>query len=89
MYVEQESIGWEQVLFGRLSTKWDELSGFNSFRQGDRGYTGWTGRAVGLCWAFGLELWAVRNGIIHSTGGNPSQMKQARLQERTVALYKH
>ena len=72
-YEAQTTIGWDQVLAGRLYKKWDLLSEYNRVNAGEQLRTGWTGRAVRLCWEFGLELWTIRNGMIYGTGGNTSK----------------
>ncbi len=74
---------------GRLSTKWDALSEYNKSYSGSPERTGWTRRAVGLCWSFGLELWSVRNGLIYGTGGTPSKTEVTRLKELATTLYQH
>lgn len=86
-YEAQTTIGWDQVLAGRLYKKWDLLSEYNRVNAGEQLRTGWTGRAVRLCWEFGLELWTIRNGMIYGTGGNTSSGEQSSLKELALALY--
>ena len=74
---------------GRFSTQWDGLSEYKSSHINSQEQTGWTRRAVGLCWSFGLELWTVRNGMIYGTGGTLSQMEVTRLKELATALYQN
>ena len=86
-YEVQDTIGWDQVLAGRIYRKWDTLSEFKGINPGGLVRTGWIGRAVRLCWAFGLELWSIRNGMIHGTGGNSLSGELPRLRELALALY--
>ena len=88
-YEEQEKIGWEQGFLGRLSTKWDAVSEYNWGYTGMTPRPGWTKRAVGLCWAFGLELWSLRNGMIYGSGGTMSPIEVTQLRELATVLSKH
>ena len=88
-FIEQQDIGWEQALYGRILRQWAELVDYNSQGSGRNGAQVWTGRAITLCWKFGLALWKVRNGMIHGTEGNVSVLEQQRVGEIALLLFRN
>ena len=77
-YNAQQAIGWEQVLYGHICQCWSELLGYNRHGTEQQGPNLWASRAVSLCWRFGLDMWKVRNGLIHGTDGQISVFEQQR-----------
>ena len=63
----QSNIGWNQVLFGRISSQWETVANFQNKVEVTGSSSAWTSRAIHLCWGFGLELWRARNHLIHGT----------------------
>ena len=86
-YDSQTGIGWDQVLYGRMSTKWESLSKYNSHTHGKQTKNGWTGRVIKLCWTFGLEMWKVRNGLIHGTDGTVSVLERQKTMDLALRVY--
>ena len=77
-YSSQEAIGWDQVLYGRISIAW-ELCLRKSGEEGQTVDNRWTTKAIQRSWQFGLELWAVRNKLVHGSTGGVSQLELLRV----------
>ena len=86
-YEAQQDIGWEQVMYGRLSKKWEPLAQLETEGHTSQGGGQWTGRAVRLCWQFGLDLWTVRNKLVHGNIGGVSNQEQHRVKYLIELLY--
>lgn len=86
-YSEQENIGWIQVLYGRLSTKWErcfsELVDENQIIQHRR-----TRQLIQQSWTYGLDVWTLRNELVHGSEGQVSKLDQLRVAELIKVLYR-
>lgn len=65
-YVEQSSIGWGQMLRGRLSSLWGEAY-VKEMKCGKpkESHEQWTKRVIGYMWKLAFKVWAFRNGVLH------------------------
>ncbi len=77
-YESQEAIGWEQVLFGRVSKLWDG-GGIIQGGNGNISNRKWAPGAITRSWKFGLNLWTVRNHLVHGTTSGVSRIEQLRV----------
>ena len=82
-YRSQCLIGWSHVFYGRLSTKWEIIA--NTAHEGM--HFMWTGKIVRLFWEYGLDIWAIRNTLVHGTTGEFSQLERDKIDKMITALY--
>ena len=87
-YDMQTNIGWTQVLYGRLSVKWDSLATYQGRLGDDQDQFRWTSKVIRLCWQFGLDLWAIRNQMVHGNKGGPSLTEQNRVMATIKVMYR-
>jgi len=78
-YEIQSNVGWTQVLYGRIAQSWDALAQYKSAEGVQIRKDVWTNRAITLSWRLGLELWSVRNQLVHGTIGNISSVERKRV----------
>ena len=86
-YESQKAIGWEQVMYGRLSTRWEPLANSDQGVDNSTGASQWTSRAVRSCWRFGLDQWTVRNQLVHGTDGGVSTRERLRARRLIEIIY--
>jgi hypothetical protein len=88
-FTEQfQSIGWNQFLLGRLSSRWGR-SVQRYMKSTDPTYPKtWTAQVISFLWKFSRSLWAYRNTIVH---GATDQEKAAKirgtLEDTACSLY--
>mmetsp|Transcript_7588 Transcript_7588/g.11005 ORF Transcript_7588/g.11005 Transcript_7588/m.11005 type:complete len:844 (+) Transcript_7588:228-2759(+) len=65
-YAEQTSLGWGQLLRGRISNLWGEAY-VKETRSGcpKESQEKWTKQVIGLLWKIAFSLWGNRNGVLH------------------------
>ena len=83
----QTEIGWDQVMFGRLATEWDVLAQYGTCIGKEHRVGVWAGKAIRLCWEYGLELWTTRNQLVHGSDAEVSVMEKVRISALIKALY--
>lgn len=66
-YQVQEAIGWQQVLLGQITAKWEQLANNNGSEDAGKKRYMWTGRVTRLAWKYGLDVWQMRNKIVHGS----------------------
>ena len=86
-YIEQESIGWDHVVFGRISRLWETVA--NTRNRAENGQTSrvWTKTVIRLGWKYGTTLWQTRNSLVHGTDGICSMFEQSRINAVIQVLY--
>jgi len=87
-YEAQVDIGWDQVLYGRVSTNWENLAQSSARDPNICHQYRWTRKVIRKCWQFGLNLWKARNAIVHGTEGTVSKVEQDRTREIIRAMYR-
>ena len=66
-YHSQARIGWTHMFYGRIAKCWDHyLTGDGDTSKIDN--TGWIYKVIVLLWNFGLDLWKLRNILVHGEG---------------------
>jgi len=73
-YSAQQNIGWEHVFYGRLANHWETLS-TDAYTNPDSSAYKWTGKAIRMGWEFSMDIWTLRNQIIHGNNSGPSQVE--------------
>ena len=88
-YSAQENIGWIQVFYGRLSSRWESIatSAVSETIPGNR--FSWTSKLIRWCWGFGIDLWLARNTLVHASNGAVSLQEKHILWAKISALYEH
>ena len=86
-YNTQLEIGWEQVMYRRIAQHWEKLAQYNGHQGHPIDSFRWTGKAIRLCWDFGLELWTYRNQLLYGNGGGPSKVDRERVTNLIQAIY--
>ena len=86
-YETQHQIGWEQVFFGRIARQWEQLAEYNQVGGAGIRQTQWTARAIRLSWQFGLELWMLRNQLVHGSTQGISRVEIDRVHTLIKGLY--
>ena len=87
-YDLQEKIGWTQVQLGLLSKQWEliklggggDTPGHSSLR--------WTGYIIQMGWKYGLDMWKVRNELVHGKEGNLSRLEKSKLRLLVQGIYR-
>ena len=86
VYQAQSDIGWTQVLCGRISKEWAHISTNVDIAQ-RQGVDVWTGKVIRICWRFGLEIWKIRNDLVHGTDGKISILEEQRVKRLIEGIY--
>ena len=82
----QSLIGCNQVFYGRIACQWEQLAHEDSAPEEVKSRAPWTCRAIRLCWDFGIQLWVLRNQLVHDTGAGISQVEMDRVERLTEAI---
>ncbi len=91
VFVEQrETIGWEQMLWGRISIKW--RAAYHAFKatrvSPETNQLRWGSTLITLQWEYTHSLWKYRNGIVYGHSTEDTKAKERRhLQEKVAAEY--
>lgn len=83
-YQEQASLGWDNVLKGRLSTAWSIAQNQYATERGIDSGTGrsWIERTILTLWTYSLELWDNRNKQAHTaTATSQNTLGKQRLRD--------
>jgi len=86
VYQAQSDIGWNQVLCGRISKQWTHISNKVDIVQ-RQGVDVWTGKVIRICWRFGLEIWKIRNELVHGADGKISILEEQRVKRLLELIY--
>lgn len=86
--MEQDKIGWYNLLLGRLSTKWMDaqqkyLESLGKRTTGRR----WTIAIISKLWDIAWDMWQHRNHIIHNTLHPKKQLEMELLGQQVNELY--
>ena len=87
VFEQQSLIGWDQVFYGRIAGQWESVVSEGSASGDNTDWSKWTCRAIRLCWDFGINLWVMRNHLVHGTGTGISQEEIARVDRLTESVY--
>ena len=86
---DQSEIGWDNLVFGRISMKWAIAN--NDLRQRDGlrtiNPTVFATKIIGELWQIGLTIWAHRNTVEHGTGYSISQLEKERVKNEVIDVY--
>ena len=86
-YEIQRQIGWDQVMYGQLVTHWESLAEYGAPTEDQERHLIWTGKAIRLCWDFGLDLWTTRNQLVVGTGTGLSREDVKKVNQLVTAVY--
>lgn len=89
-YAEQTSLGWGQLLRGRMSALWGDayVKEINSGTPKET-HEKWTKRVIRMLWKIAFSIWANCNGVLHGfTIEQQNLLKQQKVQNRIKDLYK-
>jgi hypothetical protein len=89
-FTEQfQSIGWNQFLLGRLSSRWGR-SVQSYLKSTDPTYPKtWTAQVISFLWKFSRSLWAYRNTIVHGATDQEIAAKiRSTLEDTARSLYR-
>jgi hypothetical protein len=88
--LEQESIGWDQILKGRLSIKWGELYNhdiaIDKLKLTLKDAETWGKRILGIIWKFVMDMWKIRNDTEHNLDGQSNEIKKTKEIEQILWL---
>jgi len=79
-FFEQEQLGWEQALRGRLSKKWGEAQGcYYAERHEATHLTGdvWMTKVINALWEYSKAIWMERNEAYHGADDQETQLKRS------------
>jgi hypothetical protein len=93
----QNTLGWDQWMYGRLSIHWGELYNYDRSHQseilkvqpGKKSKTSSTtwGKTINIItWNFLIELWCTRNNIEHQTESDQIKRKKEKMIEKIMWL---
>ena len=82
-YRAQDSIGWVHFLYGRISQKWRDLAEDMTPGAGSQ----WTRKTIRIFWSYGLDLWTLRNSMVHGPHGGISQLEKEKIDKMVSAIY--
>ncbi len=78
-------------MFGRMTSTiciWDSLAQYETLQGKDMRSGIWLGKVIRLSWKYGLELWTVRNQLVHGSVTGVSLMEHKRVVTLITALYR-
>ena len=81
---EQLLIGWDQLLVGRMASRWKEVGPCDEYSATP---DVWAAKIVTALIDFGIGLWKRRNQVIHGVGGGPSKLEVWKTEEMIHTLY--
>lgn len=84
-FLIQTDIGWNQVLLGRLAEHWDQLASYTPSPGSETRPRAWVNNVVRHLLKFGLEMWSIRNQLVHGTVGGISLLKRDKVR-RLISL---
>ena len=86
-YYLQEKNGWQQMIYGRLGNLWDcdQNSIENNIFGPERSC--WSVEVIPILWTFGMDLWKVRNELLHGDGPISTQELE-RAKKLVEAVYR-
>ena len=87
-YTEQDDIGWDQILKGRLSKSWEVVAQRKVEGSRHSGSYTWIRRMIRLGWRYGMDMWLARNELVHGPDGQTSSMELKRTIELIKAVYR-
>lgn len=64
------------MFYGRIAKQWDEIADYRSVEGYEWRPGIWSGRAIRLCWRFGMDLWKACNQLVHGPMGGISQTEK-------------
>jgi hypothetical protein len=82
-FQEQQLIGWEQAIRGRISKQWGRANTLycqERLYQGDTLYAVWTSNLVSGMWQYGIDQWVGRNEFLYG------KTKEERLAKTTQEI---
>jgi hypothetical protein len=91
--LDQEQIGWDQLLKGRISIKWGEL--YNHDIETDKlkltmkDAECWGKRILAIIWKFIIDMWKIRNDKEHNLDGQSSEIKKTKEIEQIMWLIRN
>jgi len=88
-YSAQTSVGWGQMLRGRLSNSWGEAY-VRETKSGKpkESHELWTKRVIGHLWKIAFSIWEHRNGVLHGhTKEQTHEIKQQELHTNVITQY--
>ncbi len=82
LFQAQQSIGWDQLYYGRISSKWAQyITTSSQYRiNGTVFYT----QAIGIIWNYIFDCWKQRNQHLHSTNHLPPDYQVLEEQVRRI-----
>ena len=84
MYVQTQClIRWGQVFYGRLSKQWEAAA--NTIQE--HTHFQWTGKIIRIFWEYGLDIWTIRNNLVHGTTGEISKLEMEKIDKMITAIY--
>ena len=86
---DQTTIGWEQILYGRIATSWKRADTSKDADRGDETSDPWVRKMIRVNWKFGIDLWSFRNELIHGTEGPALRAAGAQTTELVRDIYLH
>ena len=86
-YEAQQKIGWTHVFFGRIAIQWEPVVAAHVPHPQDASQYRWTGKMVRLFWDYDLDLWKLRNTLVHGTSGELSNMDKHKIVLMVRAAY--
>ncbi len=87
-YETQTEIGWDQLLYGRFAIQWDGVAEYCPQGVGDVRTGVWTQKAVRLAWGFGMEMWKIRNQVVHGAVGGISLLEKEQTKTLILLVYR-
>jgi hypothetical protein len=72
----QSTIGWDQLLRGRLSIHWSRAYTLLLHHQSNS-LTHWAKTVISQLWTYSMSLWKFRNGIVHGHTAEETKCKEA------------
>ena len=82
---EQEEIGWDHFLLGRMSNRWKSIGPSEEYLGNS---DGWARKIAKEVIDFGIQLWKRRNLLLHGNrDGGPSKLEHAKTEALIITLY--
>ena len=83
-FIEQDLIGWNHFVYGRIATLWAEVGPLNEKGKNDKT---WAGRVARAVIDYGLALWRQRNTLVHGNDGGVSKQEIRKMLTTITTIY--
>ena len=84
VFTEQDMIGWEHFVLGRVAKSWSDIG---PIHRGEQNVNSWARRLAKAAIEYGVALWRTRNKALHGNDGGVSNLEKRLMITKITKLY--